>query len=141
MRVTKYRPFRNTASIDQLFDNFFGTQLSEFIGGEFTSSTPGANITEIEEGYNIELAIPGVSKEDVQILVEKDTLIVKAEKTSEKDDSYQRREFNFSSFERKFFLSEDIDQEKISAKHENGILSISLTKDTTTPEKKTVVIE
>jgi len=140
MRVTKYRPIKTTSTLDKVFDNFFGTQLSELVGGEFTASTPSANISEHPDGYYIELAIPGLKKEDVDIQVEKNILIIKA--TSEKEDvTYDRREFNYTSFERRFFLSDDIDQEKIAAKHELGVLTITLVKKTEVETKKTVSIQ
>ena len=142
MRVRKNRPFRRASSLDHLFDNFFGTPLSEFIGGEFTSSTPSSNISEVEDGYQIDLAIPGISKDDVQIELDNDTLFISATQSSSSEETaYHRREFNYTSFKRKFYLGEDIDKEQISAKHEKGILSISLIKNTTTSTKKNVVVE
>lgn len=140
MRITKYRPFKPEFPLDQVFDKFFGTQLSELVGGEFTTSIPSANITESDEGYIIDLAIPGLSKKDVSIEVLENTLIVKSEKKSTNEE-FERREFDYSTFERSFFLGEDIDQENIVAKHTNGVLSISLTKDHSKPIKKTVVIK
>ena len=142
MRVTKYRPFRGSSSLDHFFDNIFGTQLSEFIGGDVTSSMPSANISEVDGGYEIELAIPGLAKEDVHIEVDNKTLIIKGKKVSEEGTpSYSKKEFNFSAFERRFFLGEDIDLDNIAAKHEHGILSVSLTKVIDTQEKKIIVID
>lgn len=142
MRVAKYSPFKSTSSLDHLFDNFFGTPLSDFFGGEFTSSTPSSNISEIDGGYQIDLAIPGISKDDVQIELEKDTLVISATQSSSSEETaYHRREFNYTSFKRRFYLGEDIDKEKISAKHEKGILSISLIKNTTSSSKKNIVVE
>ncbi len=142
MRKTRYRPIQSNFPINQVLDKFLGTQLSEFVGGEFTTTTPATNITESEDGYQIDLAVPGLSKKDVVIEVHENTLIVKSEKSSASEDqSFDRREFNYSSFERKFFLGDDIDQENIDAKHKNGILSISLIKDISKAQKKTVEIK
>jgi len=105
MRKTRYRPIQSNFPINQVLDKFLGTQLSEFVGGEFTTTTPATNITESEDGYQIDLAVPGLSKKDVVIEVHENTLIVKSEKSSASEDqSFDRREFNYSSFERKFFL-------------------------------------
>ena len=142
MRIIKYRPFNSEFPFDQVFDKFFDTQLSEIVGGEFTTSTPSANITESEDGYQIDLALPGLAKKDVAIEVLENTLIVKSEKTStSEEEKYERREYNFSSFERKFFLGDDIDEENIIARHKNGVLSISLVKDKSKAQKKTVTIK
>jgi len=141
MRIAKYKPFKSEFPFDQVFDKIMGTQLSELVGAEFTTSTPSANITESEEGFQIDIALPGLAKEDVAIEVIENTLIVKGNKTSASDrENYDRREFNYSSFERRFFLGDDIDEDKINAKHKNGILSVSLVKDKSKSQKKTVTI-
>ncbi len=142
MRLAKYRPFKTEFPVDQVMDKIFGTQLSEVVGGRFTTTTPPTNITDLEDGYQIQLAIPGLSKNEVNIQVLENTLIVKGEKTvTSQEENYDRREFDYSSFERRFFLGDDIDQDNIIAKHKNGVLTIALTKDKSKAETKTVVIK
>ena len=142
MRLAKYRPFKTEFPVDQVMDKIFGTQLSEVVGGRFTTTTPPTNITDLEDGYQIQLAIPGLAKKEVNIQVLENTLIVKGEKTvTSQEENYDRREFDYSSFERRFFLGDDIDQDNIIAKHKNGVLTIALTKDKSKTETKTVVIK
>lgn len=142
MRLAKYRPFKTEFPVDQVMDKIFGTQLSEVVGGRFTTTTPPTNITDLEDGYQIQLAIPGLAKKEVNIQVLENTLIVKGEKTvTSQEENYDRREFDYSSFERRFFLGDDIDQDNIIAKHKNGVLTIALTKDKSKAETKTVVIK
>ncbi len=90
---------------------------------------PDANIREESDMYEIELALPGISKKDVKINIEKDILSISKEyKEENENENYSFREFNFASFERSFRLPDTIDRERIEAKMVNGILSIRLPK-------------
>ncbi|TDQ11472.1 HSP20 family protein [Pedobacter metabolipauper] len=120
---------RNTAPY---FNNVFDSLFSEAINKNLTiNKVPGVNILESEADYKIELAAPGLTKEDFQINLKKDTLSVWAEKktteTEEKKD-YTRKEFDYFSFARSFVLPESVDADKISAEYVNGILNISIGK-------------
>jgi len=89
------------------------------------------NIIEENDGFRIEVAAAGLSKEDFRIHLEDDVLTVSAEKEQEQEDEhskYTRREFNYTSFKRSFRLDESIDQEAVKAEHANGILKIHLSK-------------
>ncbi|WP_316836707.1 Hsp20/alpha crystallin family protein [Pedobacter nutrimenti] len=91
---------------------------------------PGVNILESDADYKIELAAPGLNKEDFQINLKKDTLSVWAEKKVGEEDKkeYTRREFDYFSFARSFVLPESVDGDKISAEYTNGILNITIGK-------------
>ncbi|EDM34239.1 small heat shock protein [Pedobacter sp. BAL39] len=120
---------RNTAPY---FNNVFDSLFSEAINKNLTvNKVPGVNILESATDYKIEVAAPGLSKEDFQINVKKDTLSVWAEKkevaTEDKKD-YTRREFDYFSFARSFVLPESVDADKITAEYVNGILNISIGK-------------
>jgi HSP20 family protein len=94
-------------------------------------NVPSVNVTQSENGFNIELAAPGLNKEDFKINVEKDRLTVSSEKQHEEEvseEKYTRREFNYSSFSRSFYLPKSIDREAIEASYENGVLKLSLPK-------------
>jgi len=95
------------------------------------NKVPGVNILETETDYKIELAAPGLTKEDFQINLKKDTLSVWAEKkvaeTEEKKD-YTRKEFDYFSFARSFVLPESVDGDQITAEYTNGILTITIGK-------------
>jgi HSP20 family protein len=93
--------------------------------------SPAVNIIEADNEFKIEVAVPGLSRNDFNIEVEDDVLnIFSAEKetTEDKMPNYTRREFNFSSFKRSFELPETIDQDQIQASHKEGVLSITLVK-------------
>lgn len=106
-----------------LFSNFFSD------GADY--AVPAVNIKENEKAYIIELAVPGVSKEDIKISLEKDVLTISSSKESKSDkkvDDFKRKEFSYNSFSRSFSIPETINKDKVKASHANGILSIELPK-------------
>ena len=119
---------RNTAPY---FNNVFDSLFNEALNKNLTvNKVPGVNILESANDYQIEVAAPGLTKEDFQINLKKDNLSIWAEKKvaegEEKD--YSRKEFDYYSFARSFVLPESIDAEKISAEYVNGILTITIGK-------------
>ena len=86
-----------------------------------------SNISEQDNGFTIEMALPGYDKEDIHISVEENILTVKAEQENKKE-GYTYREFDYRKVNRSFRLSKAIDKENISASMQHGILSIQLAK-------------
>ncbi len=92
---------------------------------------PAVNIKEGEKDFELELAVPGRKKSDFNIEIDKDVLTISSEIEQDKEvkeENYTRREFGFSSFKRAFTLPETIDNEKIRAHYENGLLKFVLPK-------------
>ncbi|MBN2611945.1 MAG: Hsp20/alpha crystallin family protein [Bacteroidales bacterium] len=89
---------------------------------------PAANIYESSTGYRIELAIPGLEKNQVKISIDNDLLVLKHESSREKKSNnvYTRHEFSYVDFERSFIIPENVDSEKISANYHNGLLIVKL---------------
>jgi HSP20 family protein len=103
-------------------DNFFSTR---------TGNTPAANIAETDKEYSIELAVPSYRKDDFKVKVDKDMLTISAEtksETSENQKEYTRKEYNYSSFARSFRLPDNVKDDAISAKYDNGILHLNIPK-------------
>ncbi|MCR9062506.1 MAG: Hsp20/alpha crystallin family protein [Cytophagales bacterium] len=127
---TVVKSFRPINSFPSLLDNLF-SDVDFFADSRSNLSVPAVNVKEDGESFNIELAAPGVKKEDFKINVDEKLLTisseVKKEETEEKDN-YTRKEFNYSSFTRSFTLPKTVDIEKIEASHENGVLHITLPK-------------
>jgi HSP20 family protein len=98
------------------------------------STKPATNIQETEEGFELELAIPGLKKEDVKINLENSILKISTENTKE-EVKYSRKEFSYQGFNRSFRLPKSADVEKIKATHENGVLSINIPKKEEAKEK------
>ena len=91
---------------------------------------------ETESDFQIEFSVPGSNKKDFEIVVENDNIkIIKKKEDLDTTNNYSRQEFNYSFFEKSFYLPESIDQSKISSKYDNGILRISL------PKKSEVIIQ
>ncbi len=131
--------------IASALDDFFQKGLSELAKTDFSHSRPGVNIIEQDDAFVVELAAPGLKKDDFEIKVDKDQLIVKVtndkESTSEEETAgdittYRRREFNYSSFTRSFHLPESINTDSIDAAYESGVLKISLAKKEEAKEKE-----
>lgn len=124
---------KNSIWFPTLLDNFFFENNGNLFRNNYeTFSIPSVNIIENLPNFVIELAAPGLRKEDFTIEVEDDSLIIASKKVEEKtespDSQYKRKEFNFKSFKRSFTLPESIDTEKIQANYENGVLKITLPK-------------
>ncbi len=126
--LAKVNPRRRNAFFPAHFDAFFNEVAKN---NTFVNQKPAVNVSETDEQFTLEVAVPGLKKEDVHLKIEKETLIIgatKEEKTEEMKDNYTRREFNFSNFERRFQLNETIDAENIKANFADGILNIVLPK-------------
>ncbi len=105
----------------------------DWFGGmeNLNNKVPAVNILENEASFELELAIPGFKKDDFNIEIDDNVLTISSEVKSEKEnnmDNYTRREFSYSSFKRAFTLPETIDEAKINANYEDGILRLSLPK-------------
>jgi len=114
-----------------LFDDLINSSLSDFMGGTYVNSSPSINIIEENDRFLIEVASPGLEKKNFNIQIDNDHLIISAkkeEKSQEREDNCERQEFNYSSFERSFYLPETVDPSKVDANYQNGILTILLNK-------------
>lgn len=120
-RVKTLDPWVNNL-IDNLFYDGSGRSVSKF---------PAVNVAESTEGYHVEFAVPGFSKDDFKISVEKDVLTVSGEHKAESLDEkkqFSRKEFSYSSFKRSFTLPESIDVNKIEANFKDGVLALDVAK-------------
>lgn len=123
---------KRTNMLPSFVNEFFKPWNDWFDNGyEKTLSVPAINITEKNDQYNVSVAAPGMKKDDFKIDLEGDMLTISAEKeetTEAKDEQYNRREYNYSSFSRSFTLPEEVKRDKIEAKYEDGVLNLVLPK-------------
>ena len=123
---------KNSVWLPGLLDNLFFENRLDALNNYETFSTPPVNIIENFPNFVVELAVPGLQKEDFTIEVEEDTLKIASKKVEEKkeeaDSQFKRREFNYKSFECTFKLPENIKTEDIQANYENGVLRVTLPK-------------
>ena len=126
--LAKVNPRRRNAFFPVHFDAFFN-ELAK--SNTFVNQKPAVNVSETDDQFKLEIAVPGLKKEDIKLNIEDETLVISAskeEETTETKDKYTRREFNFSKFERRFQLNETVDVENIQANFADGILNIVLPK-------------
>jgi HSP20 family protein len=133
--VKRYRePFNNFPS---LLDHFFGRdQFNNWDNLNNSSSgttIPALNIRETDDDFRVELAAPGMKKDDFTIHLDGNDLTISSEKKSENEErnngTYSFREFSYESFRRTITLpSEVVDDDKIHASYENGLLSLTIPK-------------
>ena len=120
-----------------LFNEFFDNDgMVRFVG----TTSPAINVIDNEKDYQVEVAAPGMTKEDFCIRLDQDNhLIICLEKKlddsqKDKNGKYLRREFSYSHFEQAFLLPDDILKDKIGAAMENGVLKITIPKNLESPE-------
>ena len=124
-------PIMNRNSwLPTVFDDFFDTNFMP----RANATAPAINVIENEKDYTVELAAPGLKKEDFQVHInDEGNLCIKMEqkkdeKQEDKKSHYLRREFSYSKYEQNLILPDDVDKDKISAKVSDGVLSIVLPK-------------
>lgn len=114
--------FMNNVACANPWNDFFNDM-------PFRSSAPSVNIRETENGFHLELAAPGLVKEDFKVKMENQVLSISVKKENKQEvneGKYTRKEFSFQSFDRSFKLPDTVDAEKIGAKYENGVLYLDL---------------
>ncbi|MFM7218357.1 MAG: Hsp20/alpha crystallin family protein [Bacteroidota bacterium] len=121
-----YSPvFRN------LLSDFFESENLRFDEMFRKDWVPAVNVSETDKMYEIELAAPGLKRDDFHVKVADGVLTISSERKTEKetkDKNYTRKEFSYSSFSRSFTLPENAKEEEIKATYENGVLKLNVAK-------------
>ncbi len=132
-----------------LFDDFFNRDAFNWKHENFSntnSTIPAVNLKETPENYEVEVAAPGMNKQDFKVELTGNTLSIRSEKNQEKEtkegEKYFRREFSYQSFQRTFELQKDVvDIDKIEARYENGLLKLLIPKKEEVKQKAPRLIE
>jgi HSP20 family protein len=138
--LVMYSVERRNSWLPSIFSNLFDDDFTVMPARQFAS--PAVNIKESEKEFQIEIAAPGMTKDDFRVHVnDQDQLVISVEKKHEnkeedKNTKYLRREFNYMRFEQALQLPEHVDKAAITAKACSGVLHIELPKLATMPEKK-----
>lgn len=114
-----------------MVENFFANDNDFESWWKGAKSMPAVNVVENDQNYVMEVAAPGMKKEDFNIEVKEGMIVISAENKREaekKDDNFTRREFSYSKFTRSFRLPENVKPEEIAANYEDGILTLNLPK-------------
>lgn len=135
-------------SFPALFDDLFSRELFNWNNSNFSSTSttvPSVNIRETDDSFEVEMAAPGMEKKDFNISIEGNTLTIASHKQhrQETDEGgYSRREFSYQSFQRSFELPKEVvDDDKIAARYDNGLLHLTIPKKEEAKKKAPRVIE
>ena len=122
-------------AVQNLFDDFLTRDFAHLAMENSSTNTtiPAVNIKETSENFEVEMASPGMKKEDFKIELENNQLTISSERETEEeekeDNRYTKKEFSYQSFQRTFQLPRDVvDVEKIEARYENGMLRLVIPK-------------
>jgi HSP20 family protein len=121
---------RNAAWLPSVFNDLFDTDFMP----KANATAPAINVKETDKAYTVELAAPGMTKQDFNVHInDEGNLIIKMEKKAEakeedKSARYLRREFSYTKFEQTLILPDDVKKDAIAARVENGVLTVELPK-------------
>jgi HSP20 family protein len=144
MRLFKWNISDVKPKFPNIVERFFGKKITDDARhNEEIATVPSVNIADEAQAFEVEVALPGINKKDVNIEVYNNNLIISSEKKyekKEKDRNWMRREYGYASFQRIFELPENADQDMVQAKMKNGILSIKVAKKKGADVKKQIAV-
>ncbi|MDR0262434.1 MAG: Hsp20/alpha crystallin family protein [Sphingobacterium sp.] len=146
MKLAK-RNWNNFSLFSPMFDNF-NRELLNWDNKNYSSTSttvPAVNIKENPDSFEVEVAAPGMAKDDFKVTLDGNLLTIssaKQEENEEHQDNYTRREFSYQSFQRSFELQKEVvDQDNIQARYENGMLRLTIPKKEEAKQKEPRMIE
>ncbi|EHQ30324.1 Hsp20/alpha crystallin family protein [Mucilaginibacter paludis] len=129
MTLVKFKNNTNNALLPGFNDVFESIFNDTFFNDRLVTRVPAVNISESADHYHIELAAPGLKKQDFKISVDDNLLNISVEQQTENNDrKYNKREYSYTSFVRSFTLPELADHANIEATYQDGILKIDVAK-------------
>ncbi|TKC09596.1 Hsp20/alpha crystallin family protein [Pedobacter frigoris] len=134
MTLVKFNPNGNVKKNDLMngFDGVFDSIFNDtFFSDRMMARVPAVNISESKDHYYVELAAPGLKKNDFKLSLERNLLNISVERNSEnnaQERNYNKREFSYNSFVRSFTLPEAADENGIEAKYVDGMLCVNIVK-------------
>ncbi len=136
---------RSNNWLPSVFNDFFGNEWMQ----NNNRSVPAVNIQQNDNGFLVEVAAPGMSKEDCNVRIdEENNLVISFEKKNESEENdkkgtYLRREFSYTQFQRRMILPDNVEKEHVTAKVENGVLAvfIPIASDEKIPNSRMIEIQ
>ncbi len=130
---------RSSNHLPSLIENFFGRDMNDFFNSNTPtmSNVPAVNVVEHQDGFRIDVAAPGLKKDDFKLNLNHNNLTISAYQQAQKEENegqdkpgekYTRREFSYSSFQRTFTLPTSVDADRIQASYTDGVLKIEIPK-------------
>lgn len=148
-----------TNNLPSLIENFFGRDMNDFFSQPVLQNVPAVNVAEHADGFRIEVAAPGLKKEDFKLNLNHNNLTISAYREERQEqpadgttqgsqtsqqtnqEKYARREFSYTSFQRTFMLPGSVNADQIRANYEDGVLKIEIPKREETKAKPPRQIE
>jgi HSP20 family protein len=132
MTLVKFNPEKRNGSLLPGFNDVFDSIFNDtFFNERLTSRVPAANLSETEDHFHVELAAPGLKKQDFKLNLDRNVLNISVEQRSEntgEQKNYSKREFSYTSWVRSFTLPESANAESIEAAYTDGVLKIDNAK-------------
>jgi len=131
MTLVKWNNKTNNALLPGFNDVFESIFNDTFFNDRMVTRVPAVNISETENNYHVELAAPGLKKDDFKLNLERNQLTISVEQSADHEDNhknYSKREYSYSSFVRSFTLPDSADESKIDASYTDGVLQIDIAK-------------
>ncbi|GAB4197296.1 MAG: Hsp20/alpha crystallin family protein [Thermoflexibacter sp.] len=149
MSLIVRKPQVDFPAFGSLIDQFFNNEFFDWSNRNFSvtnTTLPAVNIKEDNDKFQVEVAAPGLKKEDFKVEVNHNVLSISSEKREEKTEgqeggTYTRREFSYQSFVRSFSLPESVDADKIEASYNDGVLVLNIPKKEEAKPKPARVIQ
>jgi len=145
MSIVKWADRDSFPTMSNLFDGFFNTGEGLFKELSQGKTVPAVNVVETDTNFELELAVPGKSKDDFKIELDNSVLTISSENEEEKESegkNYTRKEYSYSAFKRSFTLPENAKESDVQATYDNGILKISIPKtETSEPNPKSIPVQ
>ena len=132
MSLVRFKPYSPASTFNTMLENFFGDDAINGFNRDYSATLPAVNVKEHDAEFVVEVAAPGMKKENFKINANHELLTISSEfednQEQKEEGKFTRREFNYTSFQRSFTLPKSVDGDKIKAKYEDGVLRISLPK-------------
>lgn len=145
MSLIKYNPTElRPVTFNNLFDRFFNDNFTTPEKNGSYAFVPQVDIAETEKAFELHFVVPGVDKSGISIDLQDGKLTVSGERKVENEKNeknFHSRESFFGSFERSFYLPDNINEEKVEASYKDGILNITIPKDEKKVVKKTITVK
>jgi len=141
MRLVKYNPFNELSLFTNSFDDFFNAPMVK--GNKESQLAPAVDILDQEDQVALTVELAGMKKEDITVNIQDRVLTISGKhrlENQEKKETYYRRERRYGSFKRAFSLSEEILTDDVTADYTDGILTITLKKDTTKDKVRQITV-
>ncbi len=141
MRLVKYNPLNELAFLENSFNDFFSDSIFKTKNHE--SLYPAVDILNEKDSVVLNVELPGLKKEDINLKIDERVLTIEGERrieNKENHENYYRQERRYGSFKRSFNLSDDILIDDVNADFQDGVLKLTLKKDNTKKELKKITI-